>query len=193
MLRTGRVEDAKKNAEKLAEVIKNSGAKKILVTCAGCLKTLRLDFPKLGIELPEILHVTELLQEIIEENTLEMMPLEKGVRVTYHDPCHLSRTAGVYESPREVLKAIPGVDLVEMETTRETAMCCGAGGGLRSYDAELSKKMAADRVKSALDIDAEIIATACPFCENNLIAGAALIDSSIRIVDVVDLLAERLK
>ncbi len=193
MLRTGRVEDAKKNAEKLAEVIKNSGAKKILVTCAGCLKTLRLDFPKLGIELPEILHVTELLQEIIKENKLEVTSLEKGARVTYHDPCHLSRTAGVYESPREVLKAIPGVDLVEMETTRETAMCCGAGGGLRSYDAELSKKMAADRVKSAIDIDAEIIATACPFCENNLIAGAALIDSSIRIVDVVDLLAERLK
>ena len=80
-----------------------------------------------------------------------------------------------------------------METNRDAAMCCGAGGGLRSYDEALSKKMAADRVKSALDIDAEIIATACPFCENNLEAGAKQIDSSIRVVDVVDLLAESLK
>ncbi|MBY8996537.1 MAG: hypothetical protein KGD60_02305 [Candidatus Thorarchaeota archaeon] len=80
-----------------------------------------------------------------------------------------------------------------METTREAAMCCGAGGGLRSYDVELSKKIAEDRVKSAEEIDAEVIATVCPFCEHNLIAGAEQINSSIRVVDVVDLLAESLK
>lgn len=193
MLRTGRAEDAEKNAEKFVEIIKKSGAKKILVTCAGCLKTLREDYPKLGMELPEVLHVTEALQEITQGKKLKLKPLGKGVKVTYHDPCHLSRAAGVYDDPREIIKAIPGLELVEMETNREAAMCCGAGGGLRSYDAELSKKMAADRVKSAEDIDAEIIATACPFCENNLVAGAERIDSSIRVVDVVDLLAESLK
>ena len=193
MLRTGRVEDAQKNAEKFVEVIKNSGAKKILVTCAGCLKTLRNDYPKLGLELPEILHITEALQEIVQGKKLKLKPLGKGVKVTYHDPCHLSRAAGVYDDPREIIRSIPGVELVEMETNRNTAMCCGAGGGLRSYDAELSKRMAADRVKSAMDIDAEIIATACPFCENNLEAGAKQIESKIRVVDVVDLLAESLK
>ena len=193
MLRTGRREDALKNAEKLVEVIEKSGAKKILVTCAGCLKTLRDDYPKLGFKLPEIQHVTEALQEIIQGKKLKLKPLGKDVRITYHDPCHLSRAAGVYDDPREIIKAIPGVELVEMETNRDAAMCCGAGGGLRSYDADLSKKMAADRVKSALDIDAEIIATACPFCENNLEAGAKQIESLIRVVDVVDLLAESLK
>lgn len=193
MLRTGRAADVKKNAEKFVKTIENSGAKKILVTCAGCLKTLRDDYPKLGFELPEILHVTQALQEIVQGKKLKVKPLGEGVKVTYHDPCHLSRAAGVYDDPREIIKAIPGVKLVEMETNRETAMCCGAGGGLRSYDTELSKKMAADRVKSAEDVEAEIIATACPFCENNLIAGAEQIDSSIRIVDVVDLFAESLK
>jgi heterodisulfide reductase subunit D len=193
MLRTGRVEDAQKNAEKLVEVIKNSGAKKILVTCAGCLKTLRNDYPKRGLALPEILHVTEALQEIVQGKKLKLKPLGKGVKVTYHDPCHLSRAAGVYDEPREIIRSIPGVELVEIETNRDAAMCCGAGGGLRSYDAELSKRMAADRVTSAIDIDAEIIATACPFCENNLEAGAKQIQSKIRIVDVVDLLAESLK
>lgn len=193
MLRTGKAEDAKKNAEKLGEVIENSGARRIVVTCAGCLKTLREDFPKLGIELPEILHVTEMLQETIQKKNLNLKTQGKTIKVTYHDPCHLSRVAGVYDEPREIIKAIPGVELIEMETNREAAMCCGAGGGLRSYDAELSKKMAADRVKSALKIDAEMIVTACPFCETNLSAGAKLIDSSIRVVDVVDLLAESLK
>jgi heterodisulfide reductase subunit D len=193
MLRTGRAEDAQKNAEKFVEVIKNSGAKKILVTCAGCLKTLRDDYPKLGFELPEVLHVTQVLQEIVQGKKLKLKPLGEGVKVTYHDPCHLSRAAGLYDDPREVIRSIPGVEFVEMETNRNAAMCCGAGGGLRSYDADLSKKMAADRVKSAIDIDAEIIATACPFCEDNLVEGAKQIESKIRVVDVVDLLAESLK
>ncbi|MFW9806039.1 MAG: (Fe-S)-binding protein [Candidatus Thorarchaeota archaeon] len=193
MLRTGKTEDAEENAEKLGEVIRNSGAKIIVVTCAGCLKTLREDFPKLGIELPDVLHLTELLQETIQKKKLKLKTLDKAIKITYHDPCHLSRAAGVYDEPREIIKAIPGVELIEMETNREAAMCCGAGGGVRSYDAELSKKMAADRVKSALEINAEMIVTACPFCETNLNAGAKLIDSSIRVIDVVDLLAESLK
>jgi heterodisulfide reductase subunit D len=193
MLRTGRTEDALKNAEKFVDIIERSGAKMIIVTCAGCLKTLRQDYSKLGLKLPNVLHISEYLQEIIRNNKLKLKPLGKGVKITYHDPCHLSRATGVFNEPREVIKAIPGVELVEMETTREAAMCCGAGGGLRSYDSELSKKIAADRVQSALKIEAEMIATACPFCENNLIAGAERIGSTIRIVDVVDLLAESLK
>ena len=148
--------------------------------------------PKLGFELPEVLHVTQALQDTIQKKKLKLKTPSKTVRVTYHDPCHLSRAAGVYDDPREILRAIPGLDLIEMETTRDAAMCCGAGGGLRSYDSDLSMKMAADRVKGALAIEAEIIATACPFCENNLVAGAEMIDSKIRVVDVVDLLAESL-
>ena len=193
MLRTGRIEDAQKNAKKLTDIIQESGAEKIIVTCAGCLKTLREDYPKLGFKLPDILHISEYLREIVGSERLKLNPLGKGVKITYHDPCHLSRAEGVYDEPREIIKAIPGAELVEMETKREAAMCCGAGGGLRSYDSELSKKIAADRVKSAEKTGAEILATACPFCENNLIAGAERIGSKIRIVDVVDLLAESLK
>ncbi|MFW9810311.1 MAG: (Fe-S)-binding protein [Candidatus Thorarchaeota archaeon] len=192
MLRTGRTNDARKIAEKLAEVIKNSGAKKIIVTCAGCLKTLRNDYPKLDIHLPEILHVTEALQEIVKEKKLGLNPLEKKIKITYHDPCHLSRAAGVYDNPREIIKAIPNVEFVEMETNREAAMCCGAGGGLRSYDPELSKRMAVDRVRTAFEAGAEIITTACPFCESNLKAGVEIEGSNIRVVDVVDIVAENL-
>ncbi|MFW9769035.1 MAG: (Fe-S)-binding protein [Candidatus Thorarchaeota archaeon] len=193
MLRTGRADDARKNAEKLSEVIKNSGAKKIIVTCAGCLKTLRDDYPELDVELPEVLHVTEVLQEIVKDRKLKLKSLGKDVKVTYHDPCHLSRAAGVYDEPREIIRAIPGVELVEMETNREAAMCCGAGGGLRSYDPALSKKIAAERVRNAVETGAEIIVTACPFCENNLQAGIEVEGSKTKVVDVVDLLFESLE
>lgn len=143
--------------------------------------------------LPEVLHISEVLQEIIRSKKLKLKPLGEGLKVTYHDSCHLSRSLGFYNEPRELIKAIPGIEIVEMETKREAAMCCGAGGGLRSYDSALSKKIAADRVKSAVAIDAEIIASACPFCEHNLKAGAEEISSSVRVIDVVDLLAESLK
>lgn len=193
MLRTGRRTDAFKNAEKFASRMRDAGVKKIIVTCAGCLKTLREDYPKINVEIPEVKHVVEVLPDIIQEKKLKLKPLGKRVKVTYHDPCHLSRALGVYEKPRDLIKMIPGLQLVEMETTREAAMCCGAGGGLRSFNPELSKKVAADRVKGAVSIGAEIIATSCPFCEHNLSEGAERINSSVRIVDVVDLLAESLK
>ena len=164
MLRTGKREEAKKNAEKVVSAIRSSGAERVLVTCAGCLKTLRQDYEKLGLELPEILHITEALSEMISDGELDLKPLKTTRKVTYHDPCHLSRAVGVYDAPRNIIGAIPGIELVEMETIREAAMCCGAGGGLRSYDPELSKRMAADRVKSAESTGAVIIATACPFC-----------------------------
>jgi len=194
MLRTGMVEEAKQNAEKALEMIATSGAKKIVVTCAGCLKTFREDFiERFGLDLPEVQHVVEYLQPLIESGKLKLKKSDEVKKITWHDPCHLGRALGVYEEPREVLKAIPGVELVEMETNREAAMCCGAGGGLRSYDGDLAKKIAADRMQDAEDVEADIIVTACPFCEHNLISGAESIDSKIKVVDILDLLADNLE
>lgn len=194
MLRTGMVKEAKKNAVKALEMIATSGAKKIVVTCAGCLKTFREDYiERFGFDMPEVLHVVEYLQPLLAEGKLKLKKSDEVTKIAWHDPCHLGRALGVYEEPREVLKAIPGVELVEMETNRETAMCCGSGGGLRSYDSDLAKKIAADRVKDAERVEADVLATACPFCEHNLNDGSKAIESNIRIVDILDLLAERLE
>jgi len=194
MLRTGMVEEAKKNAEKALDTILKSGAKKILVTCAGCLKTLREDYSeRFGLEMPEVLHVIEYLQSLVTSGKLKLKKSDKTQKVSWHDPCHLGRALGVYEEPREVIKAIPGLELVEMNTNREQAMCCGAGGGLRSYDSDLAKKIAADRIRDAETTDAEILATACPFCEHNLKDGAESLGSKIKVVDILDLLAQRLE
>jgi len=194
MLRTGMVDEAKRNAEKALEMIAKSGAKTIVVTCAGCLKTFREDYiERFGFDMPKVLHMIEYLKPLIESGKLKLKKSDEIQQITWHDPCHLGRALGVYEEPREILKAIPGVELVEMETNREAAMCCGSGGGLRSYDQEQAKKIAADRMHDAEEIHADILATACPFCEHNLKDGAIRIDSSIRVVDILDLIAEQLE
>ncbi|MGY5880269.1 MAG: (Fe-S)-binding protein [Candidatus Thorarchaeota archaeon] len=194
MIRTGMVIEAKKNAEKALDMIATSGAKKIVVTCAGCLKTLREDYiERFGLDLPEVLHVVEYLKPLIESGKLKLKKSDDIQKITWHDPCHLGRALGIYEEPRDVLKAIPGVELVEMETNREAAMCCGSGGGLRSYDSDLAKKIAADRMQDAEEIDADILATACPFCEHNLKDGAEQIGSKIKVLDILDLLSQQLE
>ncbi|TFG28235.1 (Fe-S)-binding protein [Candidatus Thorarchaeota archaeon] len=194
MIRTGMVEEAKKNAEKALEMIAKSGAKKIVVTCAGCLKTLREDYSeRFGLDVPEVLHMVEYLKPLIESGKLKLKKSSEIKKITWHDPCHLGRALGVYEEPRDILKAIPGVELVEMETNREAAMCCGSGGGLRSYDGNLAKKIASDRIQDAEAIDADILATACPFCEHNLKDGANRIGSKIRVVDILDLISKQLQ
>jgi heterodisulfide reductase subunit D len=193
LLRTGMVDEAKENAKQLAEVIEASGAQKIIVSCAGCLKTLKKDFPeKFGIELPEVLHIVEYAEQLLAEGKLELHN-EKRLVVTYHDPCHMGRELQIYDAPRTVISAVPNVELVEMDPNRHAAMCCGAGGGLRSFDPDLSKRIAADRMRTAAETGAEAVVTACPFCETNLTAGAEQADIKIRVIDIVDLLAKSAK
>ncbi|TFG34911.1 (Fe-S)-binding protein [Candidatus Thorarchaeota archaeon] len=194
MIRTGRVDEARENAKKVFDRISKSGAQTILVTCAGCAKTLREDYTeRFGFNIPKVLHVVEYLPSLITNSEINLKRSTAPLKVTWHDPCHLGRTLKIYEEPREIIKALPGVELVEMETIRDAAMCCGSGGGVRSYDSHLAKKIAADRVRSAMEIGADVLATACPFCEFNLKDGAALIGSNIRIVDIVDLIADHLE
>ncbi|MGY5853508.1 MAG: (Fe-S)-binding protein [Candidatus Thorarchaeota archaeon] len=194
MLRTGRREDARINAEKLADAISKSGAKRLVVSCAGCLKTLRKDLPEMfGTEMPEIVHILELVEVLIGEGKLKPKALDERITVTYHDPCHMGRALGIYESPRAVLNALPGVELVELETNRNAAMCCGAGGGLRSYDSKLAKDIGEDRVMTAELKGADIIASACPFCEHNLKDGVEQAKSKLEVVDIVELVAKSLE
>jgi heterodisulfide reductase subunit D len=193
MLRTGMVESARENAERVLKRIKESGASTVVVTCAGCLRTLREDYAeRFNLKLPEVQHVVEYLQALIQNGELKYKDADHSMKVTWHDPCHLGKALGIYEEPRNILRSVPGVELVEMNTNREAAMCCGSGGGLRSYDGELAKRIASDRIKTAEDTHADILVTACPFCEHNLKDGAQSIGSKIRVQDIMDLLAEHL-
>ena len=94
------------------------------------------------------------------------LPKNLNIKVTYHDPCHIGRHMGIYEAPRDVLKQIPGLEIVEMERNRHNAWCCGSGGGVRSAFKELSEFAAEERIREAKATTADTIVSACPFCLN---------------------------
>ncbi|MHA2200994.1 MAG: heterodisulfide reductase-related iron-sulfur binding cluster [Candidatus Thorarchaeota archaeon] len=115
-----------------------------------------------------------------------------NVKVTYHDPCHLGRHSGIFEEPREILRSVHGIELVEMEWNRKFAKCCGAGGGFRSGREEDAIAIAADRVHEAEATGASILVTSCPFCLRNLQDGADSTESETEVTSVISLIADHL-
>lgn len=192
--RTGFLETAKELAEHNVAAIQETGAKNVVIHCAGCYKTFVEDYPKiLGNELPfKVYHATEFFLDLFNQGKLNFKKsIEK--KVTYHDPCHLGRAAKVYDAPRELLKRITGIELIEMKRIRENAWCCGAGGGVKSAFPELAVDIAKDRILEAESVGVKIIVTACPFCVNNLRDGAkALGKTDFEVIDILDLITEAL-
>ncbi|MFP4196460.1 MAG: (Fe-S)-binding protein [Methanomassiliicoccales archaeon] len=189
-LRTGQTGNTLECAEHIITSTETRGAPTMVTSCAGCFKTITTDFERYYARPSfEVKHFTEYVLELIKKKKLKFTK-ELNARVTYHDPCHLGRHSGVYEPPREIIKKMPGVDFVEMAHNREDAICCGAGGGYKSGYNEYATNIAAERVKEALDVGAEIIATPCPFCVLNLKHGAEQIGADIRIMDVAELVDE---
>ena len=145
--------------------LKDFEGKVILTSCAGCYKTLKEDYKKyLGVDL-KVIHISQLLEQLIKENKINLKG-NKDLKVTYHDSCHLGRHAGEYEAPRNVINSIS--KLVEMENNREKARCCGSGGGVKSAYGELSNSISDLRIREAKETDADLLVSACPFCELNL-------------------------
>jgi len=161
------------------------GWKAMVTACAGCYNTMKNDYPKLtGNPGYKLYHISEYLEKLIKEGKLKFTK-EFNKKVFYHDPCHLGRHAKVYDAPRNVLKAIPGLTLLETKAEREDSECCGAGGGFKAGFNEMAENIAADRVKHAVEAGAEVIVTSCPFCQVNLNAGAKKAGLSIKTMDVV--------
>ena len=167
LLRTGFLDDA---IEQMNGNLKDFEGKVILgkvilTSCAGCYKTLKEDYKKyLGVDL-KVIHISQLLEQLIKENKINLKG-NKDLKVTYHDSCHLGRHAGEYEAPRNVINSIS--KLVEMENNREKARCCGSGGGVKSAYGELSNSISDLRIREAKETDADLLVSACPFCELNL-------------------------
>lgn len=164
LMRTGFKEDAevvmKDNIKNLFETKDET----ILVSCAGCYNTLKNDYKELfNVEL-NVMHISELLKDLINENRINLNQMDKIV--TYHDPCHLGRHSGIYEEPREVIES--SAKLVDMKRNRERSRCCGAGSGVKSAFPELALDVASKRIEEANETDAEILTTTCSFCILNL-------------------------
>ena len=166
------------------DAIKALGVKTLVLSCAGCYRMFKKEYPK-HVEVPfEVLHMTEFLAR----QKLDLSPLG-DVKGTYHDPCHLGRHCEVYEPPRQVIAQFPGVDFQEMKYNRQFSHCCGGGGGVRAAYPEESAKIADTRLDEA-DF-ADVIITTCPFCVTNL--GAQAKDRDVKVVDLVELVDEHLQ
>jgi len=163
------------------------GWKTMVTACAGCYNTMRGDYPKLVGNPPyKLYHISEYLERLIKEGKLKFTK-EFKKKVAYHDPCHLGRHAKVYDPPRNILRAIPGLELIEIKQEREDSQCCGAGGGFKSAFNDLAEDIAAERVKQFVAAGAQVIATSCPFCQVNLNAGAKKAGLDIKTMDVVQI------
>ncbi len=173
------------------ETVRQTGARRLVASCPSCYHTWKHDYPRLlGEPLGfEVLHITELLAEFIRDGNLLPRPLEEVV--TYHDPCDLGRTSGVYEAPREIIRAIPGITMVEMEHHHEYSLCCGGGGDVEMADKELVAAVARRRLAEAQATKAKILLSACQQCKRTLTAAARQEKVRIRIMDVVELLAQQ--
>ncbi|MBD3159743.1 MAG: (Fe-S)-binding protein [Candidatus Lokiarchaeota archaeon] len=167
LLRTGQMDLIEFLVHHNIDAFKKAGATRILTSCAGCYRTLSTDYPNLGFELPEVLHITELLSELLQDGEIKLRSDIEPRTVTFHDPCHLGRHCGEYDSPRDVLGCLP-VDFVEMEANRENAWCCGAGGGVKAGFNDFALWSAEQRIQHAKDVEADILASSCPFCKRNL-------------------------
>ena len=166
------------------------GAKDMVMSCSGCYKTVSSNYVEYyGKPGQNVYHITQYVDKLISARKLPLNN-EFNAKVTYHDPCHLGRHSKVYEEPRNILKKIKGIDFVEMERNRENSRCCGAGGGYKSAFNDFAVNIAAERIRDAEAVGAEVIATSCPFCVLNLKHGAKKIGSKIKVMDITEILLQ---
>ncbi|HWH76264.1 MAG TPA: (Fe-S)-binding protein [Candidatus Binatus sp.] len=154
--------------------LKNAGIKNVVVACGSCQRIWREYVKDNGSEL-RVVHGVEWAEQAITSGQLKFTrPINK--KVTYHDSCHLGRGCGIYDAPRNILAAIPGVQLVEMERNRRWSWCCGGGGGVPEADPALAQWSAADRMREAQTTNAELILTSSALCQRSFgeLASAAL-------------------
>ncbi len=172
------------------EAVRAIGAKRLVATCPSCYHTWKHDYPAmLGEPLGfEVLHATELLAELIEAGKIEW----RGFRhpVTYHDPCDLGRTSGVYEAPRQIIQAIPGIEFTEMADNRQYSLCCGGGGDAEMGSPDLTAAVARRRLEQAQATGAKVIVSACQQCKRTLAGAARKEKIRLKVYDITELVWE---
>ncbi|MFN2463174.1 MAG: (Fe-S)-binding protein [Candidatus Dormibacteria bacterium] len=174
---------------------KKYSVKKVLTGCPHCFNTIKNEYPQLGFE-AEVIHHTEFINQLVAEGRLEMSSQTDaaltGKTVTYHDPCYLGRWNNVYEPGRHILEKINGLENIEMHRHGRQAFCCGAGGGRMWMEETLGKRINRERIQHAHEVDADIVATACPFCLTMMLEGASSQNLAIDVADVAQVVAANL-
>ena len=196
LFNTGQRRKALANLKVVEKVLNAKKVHNLVALCPGCARTfLEFYMPRKTNSVERVEHISETFLMQLDQFEFRPKRPRKIIRVTYHDPCHLGRHMGIYEPPRAVLRALPGVELVEMPITKEDSYCCGSGGGVRAYNSGLANDTSKARVREALDIGAEYLVTACPFCERSLRTGVELekAGKKLEVINLVDFVAKYVK
>jgi len=173
------------------EVLNTYAIKKIVTACPHCYNTIKNEYPELGGNY-EVMHHTQFLKTLLDEGKITIEGGKySGKRITFHDPCYLGRANNIYEAPRELIRKLE-VELIEMKRCKSNGLCCGAGGAQMFKDAEKGdKEIFVERTEDALDIEPNIIATGCPYCNTMMTDGIKNKEkeSEIKVLDIAELIA----
>jgi Fe-S oxidoreductase len=188
--KTGDEEVFKRLARENIKTFIDNGVKKILVSSPHCYHTFKNEYPEFMVDF-EVVHMSQYLFELVNEGRIKLKG-EYAKKITYHDPCYLGRHNGIYDEPREVLKKVPGLEMNEMADCGKDSLCCGGGGGRVWMETQKGERFSDLRIEQAMDVEAEVLVTACPYCitmlEDSRITMEA--DEKIEIKDITEIIQE---
>jgi Fe-S oxidoreductase len=168
----------------------DNGVKKILVSSPHCYHTFKNEYTEFRANF-EVVHISQFLFQLINEGRLKLSR-EYKKKITYHDPCYLGRHNGIYDEPREVLKKVAGLELVEMPDSRQNSLCCGGGGGRIWMETKKGERFSDLRLEQAQEVGAKVLVTSCPYCITNFEDSRLTLEDSeaIEIKDITEIIQE---
>jgi Fe-S oxidoreductase len=187
--RIGEAEGADSMAEEYHEMFKEFEAQRMVAVSPHCFNAFHNEYGEMPFQ---VQHYTQLLIELLDSGKLAFGN-EVGRKVTYHDPCFLGKHNSIYDEPRQILQSIPGVEFEDLDRSRERSVCCEGGGGrMWAEGTNLEERLAHERVRDAIDLGADVLAVACPFCLLTLEDAVKILglDDKLRVMDVMELVAE---
>ncbi len=173
------------------EILNNYNVKKIITMCPHCMNSLKKDYPQFGGNY-EVVHHSEFIHDLIKNGKIKTKT-PVNMSMTYHDSCYLGRHNEIYSSPREILKSVSGIKLLEMERTGEKSFCCGAGGGRMWMEEHIGTRINETRTEDALKTGAEKICTACPYCLTMFEDGLKTKQKELKVMDLAEVLEQALQ
>lgn len=182
LLSAGNLPVAQEMIEHNLAAIKGKGAREVVFACPSCYMMWREHYPDVGLKLR---HATQFLDDILASGRLPIK--ERELTVTYHDPCDLGRAARVFEAPRRVIRALPGVELKELADNRENCLCCGGGGNLEMIDQQLNAEIARRKVEQVLATGASAVVSGCQQCLRTMATHARRNKLPLKVMDVAQL------
>jgi Fe-S oxidoreductase len=188
--KTGDEELFKRLARENIKTFIDNGVTKILVSSPHCLHTFKNEYPEFRVNF-EVVHITQFLSRLLNEGRLQLTG-EYKTNVAYHDPCYLGRHNNIYDEPREILKKVPGLMLLELPDSRRDSLCCGGGGGRVWMETKKGERFGDLRLQQAREAGAEVLATACPYCITMFEDSRVVMnyDEILKIKDITEIIQE---